>query len=109
MEHFVQYLNSLHDTIKFTHEYSTTEINFLDTTVKLGKDRRLVTTLYNKPTDTHLYLHHSSAHPTNVTSKGPFGQFFRIRRICSLEADYELNANKLIEKTWLPTKTITET
>ena len=93
---FVDYMNNQHQTIKFTQEFSYNHINFLDTTVKFGLDRKLITTLYNKPTDTHLYLHYNSAHPHSVTHKGPFGQFLRLRRICSLDQDYLENAEKLI-------------
>ena len=53
---FVTYINSLHDSIKFTHEKCYNEINFLDTTVKFDENRNLITTLYNKP---------------SVTQKGP--------------------------------------
>ena len=63
LQEFIYYLNNLHKTIKFTHEFSHERINFLDTTVKFDNDRKLITTLYNKPTDSHLYLHYSSAHP----------------------------------------------
>ena len=53
---FFNCINSLHTTIKFTMDYSTIEINFLDVTVtKLGN--KLETDLYCKPTDTHQYLH----------------------------------------------------
>ena len=62
LNEFITYLNSIHPTIKFTHESSLTHINFLDTTVKINQDRELYTTLYEKPTDTHLYLHYTSAH-----------------------------------------------
>ena len=92
---FIEYLNSLHSTIKFTHEFSYTQIDFLDTTVKFGANRTLITTLYNKPTDTHLYLEYSSAHPESIHTKGPYGQYLRLRRICSLDTDFELNAKKL--------------
>ena len=74
---------------------SYTQIDFLDTTVKFGQNRELITTLYNKPTDTHLYLEHSSAHPNSILTKGPYGQYLRLRRICSLDTDFELNAKKL--------------
>ena len=74
---------------------SYTQIGFLDTTVKFGENRALITTLYNKPTDTHLYLEHSSAHPNSILTKGPYGQYIRLRRICSLDHDFELNAKKL--------------
>ena len=49
---FVKYWNEIHDTIKFTHEVSDSEIAFLDTTVKFDTDNSLYTTLYEKPTDT---------------------------------------------------------
>ena len=71
LNHFIEYLISLHESIKFTHEFSYSDINFLDTTVKFNVNRELITTLYNKPTDTHLYLEYSSAHPSNVLEKGP--------------------------------------
>ena len=95
LNHFIEYLNSLHESIKFTHEFSYSEINFLDTTVKFNEHRELITTLYNKPTDTHLYLEYSSAHPSTVLEKGPFGQYLRLRRICTLDKDFKTNAFKL--------------
>ena len=95
LKNFIDYLNSLHETIKFTHEMSYTNIDFLDTTVKFGQNRELITTLFNKPTDTHLYLEYSSAHPQSVLTKGPFGQYLRLRRICTLDCDFEANAKKL--------------
>ena len=94
---FVEYLNSLHPTIKFTSESSTKSVDFLDTTVKLDENRNIITTLYNKPTDTHLFLRYTSAHPSRVTSKGPYGQYLRLRRICALDQDFEENADKLAE------------
>ena len=77
LQKFVEYLN-IHPTIKFTHEFSKTDVNFLDTTVKINSDRHLYTTLYTKPTDTHLYPHYSSVHPHSVTTNGPYGQFLRL-------------------------------
>ena len=92
---FITYMNSLHQSIKFTHESSKTSINFLDTTVKLNENRELITTLYNKPTDTPLYLHYTSAHQESILTKGPFSQYFRLRRICSLDEDFKVNARNL--------------
>ena len=95
LQEFIHYLNNLHKTIKFTHEFSYERISFLDTTVKFDNNRKLITTLYNKPTDSHLYLHYSSAHPKTVLDKSPYGQYLRLRRICSLDCDFESNAYKL--------------
>ena len=93
---FVDYLNKQHQTIKFTSEFSKTSINFLDTTVKL-KNGKLETDLYTKPTDTHSYLHYTSAHPKHCKEHGPFSQLLRIKRICSRTEDYEKHARNLEE------------
>ena len=92
---FITYLNSLHPSIKFTHEYSHSSINFLDNTVKFNSKRALITTLYNKPTDTHLYLHYTSVHQESILSKGPYSQYLRLRHICSLDEDFKANAFNL--------------
>ena len=94
---FIKYLNSIHPKIKFTSEISDTHVNFLDTTVKIDADRLIYTTLYEKPTDTHLYLHYESAHHSPCHEKGPYGQFLRIRRICSKNEDFIDNGIKMIE------------
>ena len=52
-------LNKKRPTIKFTAEWSKTQINFLDVTVYLEKGK-IKTDLHVKPTDTHQYLHSSS-------------------------------------------------
>ncbi|XP_069181312.1 uncharacterized protein [Procambarus clarkii] len=49
--------NTAHENLKFTLEQSKTEINFLDTTVFIGsEDRLLHTKAYYKPTNLHTYL-----------------------------------------------------
>ena len=97
LDRFIKYINNIHDKIKFTDEASTESINFLDTTVKIDSSRHLCTTLYEKPTDTHLYLHYTSAHHRPCHTKGPYGQFLRIRRICTKNDDFITNGIKLIE------------
>ena len=96
LEEFITYLNGIHPTIKFTHETSPTQIDFLDRTVKINQSRFLYTTIYEKPTDTHLYLHYTSAHHAPSKTKGPYGQFLRLRRICTYDHDFEANSEKLI-------------
>ena len=65
--------------------------------MKPDEHRNLITTLYNKPTDTHLFLHHSSAYPESVTRKGPYSQYLRIRRIYTPDSDFQTNADKLTQ------------
>ena len=97
LDQFIYYLNHTYEKIKFTSEASTKEVNFLDTTVKIDSDRKLYTTLYEKPTDTHMYLHHHSAHHSPCHTKGPYGQFLRIRRICTKNDDFIENGIKMIK------------
>ena len=81
--------------IRFEVHQSRKEINFLDVIVQ-NNEGRISTTLYSKPTDSHLYLHPQSCHPEHIVRNIPRGQFLRLRRICSDTADYISKANKLI-------------
>ena len=54
-------INSLHPTLKFTMDYSTTEINILGVTISKNGNK-FETDLYCKSTDTHQYLHDQSYH-----------------------------------------------
>ena len=93
---FVNYLNTSHDTIKFTMEFSKARIDFLDTTVILDPETSTVyTTLYMKPTDTNDYLEFSSSHPDHCKTGGPKGQFLRLRRICTRDEDFEFHCENM--------------
>ena len=63
LTNFLSHINSFHPKIKFTHQQSHTSINFLDSTIILTPQRTLQSTLYTKPTEKGLLLHHSSHHP----------------------------------------------
>ena len=78
---FIQEINQVHQSIKFTVEYSENSINFLDTTVYISNNR-LFTKVYKKPTDRSLYLHKHSYHPENLKRNIPYGQALRLRKIC---------------------------
>ena len=93
LESFIEHLNGAHRTIKFTAKTSDTRVNFLDTTV-IVREKELITTLYVKPTDRNTYLPFNSAHPYHCKKGLPYGQFLRIRRICSQENDFETNCVK---------------
>ena len=88
LHEFVEYLNSRVETIKFTMEHSETEVSFLDTKVKIT-DGKIFTDLYSKPTDSHSYLMYDSAHPQRCKDSIPYGQFLRVRRICSHDTDFD--------------------
>ena len=63
---FIDYLNNIHPTIKFTSSHSSTNIPFLDVNVSLTNDGNISTDLYTKPTDKHQHLLYSSCHPLLV-------------------------------------------
>ena len=80
---FLDYLNNVVPSIKFTHEISTDSVNFLDATVLKDEQGYINTDVYQKPTDTHPYLHWTSAHPPHLKRNIPYSQALRLRRICS--------------------------
>ena len=81
--------------IKFEIHQSTESVNFLDVNITLTNGR-LSTSLYSKPTDSHLYLDNSSCHPEHVIKNIPKGQFLRLRRICSDTTDFIRECNRYI-------------
>ena len=62
LRNFVETLNEIHSTVKFTAEWSQKLMKFLDVTGSLI-DGQIETDLYVKPTDGHQYPHSSSCHP----------------------------------------------
>ena len=96
LENFLQQINTFHNTIKFTAEWSTDPVSFLDTTVILDAGT-IHTDLYTKPTDTHQYLSPESCHPKHCTTSIPYSQSLRIRRICSRDEDYTKRTEELKE------------
>ena len=67
---FVDFANSFHATIKFTHEMSSEKIVFLDTEVFKGPQfahsKTLDVQTHYKPTETFQYIQFSSSHPLSV-------------------------------------------
>ncbi|XP_060067078.1 uncharacterized protein LOC132547325 [Ylistrum balloti] len=94
---FMEGLNRFHPKIKFTHEVSSTQINFLDTTVIKEMDGTLQTTLFTKPTDAHLYLHYRSCHPRQQIRNIPFGQLLRVHRICSTLDEFDKHSRTMCD------------
>ena len=80
LKEFIDVLNKKHPTIKFTEEWSKTQINFLDVTVYL-ENGKIKTDLYVKPTDTHQYMHSCSCHPYHCKKGIPDSQTLRLNNI----------------------------
>ena len=85
---FIDYLNNIHSTIKFTSSHSSTNIPFLDVSVSLTNDGSISTDLYTKPTDKHQHLLYSFCHPLHAKKAIPFSLALRLRRICSTDATF---------------------
>ncbi len=94
---FLEYLNDKAKKykLKFTHEISETGVPFLDTFIYLDENNDIQSRLYTKPTDTHDYLRYDSAHPKSTKDAIPYGQFLRVRRICSKLEEFDKSSMEL--------------
>ena len=91
---FQTWANGIHPNIQVELRWSHTEIEFLDTLVKIV-DGNLVTDLFTKKTDKHLYVQVKSSHPASVKRAIPYGLGIRMKRICSKTEDYEKHRQEL--------------
>ena len=98
LEEFIMEINSVHDTVKFDVNFSSSSVNVLDTTVTITPDHSIKTSLYQKPTDRHNFLHQKSYHPSSTKKSLPYSQALRIRRICSSPNDESAALVKLKEQ-----------
>ena len=88
---FLNFLNSIYPTIKFTINYSKVSLEFLDVLVSIkidGEESKIVTSVYSKPTNVHQYIMPNSATPKSSLQGIAKGVATRIRRICSEETDF---------------------
>ena len=97
-QEFVNWLNSLMPgTIKFKFEYSLTQIEFLDLSLRI-ESGRIVTNLYVKPTNLQLFLDFHSNHPQHCKDGIVYSQAIRIIERCTKPEDMEANLSILKEK-----------
>ena len=80
---FIKYLNGVEPSTRFTHEISYKSMNFLATKVIRDVQGNISTDIFPKPTDTHSYLHWTSAHPPHLKQSIPYSQALRLGRVCS--------------------------
>ena len=92
---FIDYLNNIHRTIKFTSSHSPTNVPFLDVNVSLTSNGNINTDLYTKPTDKHQHLLYSSCHPLHTKKAIPFSLALRLRRICSTDETFKIRTTEL--------------
>ena len=88
---FLDFLNSIYPTIKFTINYSKISLEFLDVLVSIkmnDTEPKITTSVYSKPTNVHQYIMPNSATPKSSLQGIAKGVATRIRRICSEEVDF---------------------
>lgn len=79
---FISLINNIHPSFKFTHTIDMNQCNFLD--IHLRKQgTSILLDIYRKNTDSQLYLHFHSSHPSKVKRNIPYTLAFRICRIVS--------------------------
>ncbi|XP_071172172.1 uncharacterized protein [Mytilus edulis] len=78
-------LNSLNPYIHFTINRNVREMPFLDILVIITEDNEIVTDIFSKDTDTHMYLNFYSNHPKHVKLNIPFNLASRIITITSTD------------------------
>uniref|UniRef100_A0A8C5M1L9 Reverse transcriptase domain-containing protein n=1 Tax=Leptobrachium leishanense TaxID=445787 RepID=A0A8C5M1L9_9ANUR len=90
------YLNRNSLNLRFTYEIHQNSLNFLDVTI-VRNEERVSTTLYRKETATNSLLNWTSFHPKPLRLGIPYGQYLRLKRICSSNIEYEKQA-KILQK-----------
>lgn len=78
-------LNSLNLHIRFTINRNVRKMPFLDILVIITEDNEIVTDIFSKDTDTHMYLNFYSNHPKHVKLNIPFNLASRIITITSTD------------------------
>jgi hypothetical protein len=86
VQSFIDWINTVHPTIKFTAERNVKGVPFLDTFVRIEKDQIIIKP-YTKPTDRKQYIHPSSCHPPHIFKSIPYSQALRLKRICTRNDD----------------------
>ena len=87
LELLLMFLNSIDSNLQFTIEVCGNELCFLYLKLTL-KDYKIQTTVYSKPTDSHLYLQADSCHHLPSTLGIQKGAALRLRRICSTHEEF---------------------
>ncbi|XP_043944817.1 uncharacterized protein LOC122816123 [Protopterus annectens] len=86
----IAHMNASTEFLKFTHHFSTSEIDYLD--VQLVKDvsnNRFSSSVFRKATYCNSFLHFSSCHPWKQKRSIVKGQLVRAARMCSTDEAFD--------------------
>lgn len=97
IQEFLEWLNNIHASIKFTIVGTPNETRFLDTIVYRSKNHTLAVKPYIKPTVRNNYLHFGSFHKHQLKTNIPYGQFLRLKRNSTADQDYQMHAKHLAQ------------
>ena len=84
---FFQALNTFDPYLQFTMDMGGKSLHFLDLLIT-RVNNKLETTIYSKPTDSHVYLNARSSHPKSQIRAIAKSVALRLRRICSEDSDF---------------------
>ena len=65
--------------------------------IKLTEEKRLITSVFYKSTASHSYLDYRSSHSLNTRNNIPYSQFLRLKKLCSDEHDFQLQADAMAD------------
>ena len=92
-ENLLKILHSLHPSIKFETEDSETEANYLDIKI-IVKDSKIITDLFQKPTDSQHYVPFILSNPSHTKRNIPFDL---ARTICTIVEERNTKDQRLTE------------
>lgn len=95
---FQQRLND--DEFEITWEVNARarSINFMDLTISISPSNTIITTLYEKPSNLHLYIPPHSAHPPGLLSGLVNGTLYRLKRLCTDPLDIQQKAQQFYHR-----------
>ena len=95
LRQFMTFINNFHKTIKFEHNSSPKQINFLDTTIFFNSIGQLKSKLYVKPTDRTMLLAYNSFHPRPCKHGISYSQALRYRRLTTSNEIFKASLKRL--------------
>lgn len=96
LESFIDFVSNFHPAFQSTSSITEIKLPSLDINLRISDDR-IQPSVFYKGTDTHNYLHFSSAfHPDHCKCAIPYSQFLRLGRLCSDDDDFHVSSWKMI-------------
>lgn len=92
---FMNFMNTIHKSIKFTFDISRNNISFLDLLIYRTTNNHLHTTIYRKPTDSSCLLHFNSYHPLHVKESIIYSQALRYNLLITDDTNLQLELYNL--------------